>query len=115
MKSPACIDVDSIGLSESTFLIFTKPCIFLKYIPAAQSLRDVLFSEIIEAELTSPDDAGFFRSIIEAACPFDAEYIFSEIMVYMVPGGRGALLATKIKLVLLSRIISAALRALRSR
>mmetsp|Transcript_10739 Transcript_10739/g.22784 ORF Transcript_10739/g.22784 Transcript_10739/m.22784 type:complete len:299 (+) Transcript_10739:467-1363(+) len=91
-KSPTFIDVNPMGLSLSILTICTSPCFISKYIPTTLSLPKLI------------DDA-----------PELWRWSFSEIIVYIVPGGRGALLATRTRLLPLSLTISAALRALRSR
>jgi hypothetical protein len=79
-KSPAFIDVDSMGLSESALTIFTNPFLILKYMPAAQPSFDPGdLKSVIELQRFILDDATSLRSFIDAECFIDDEYFLIEI------------------------------------
>mmetsp|Transcript_21172 Transcript_21172/g.49709 ORF Transcript_21172/g.49709 Transcript_21172/m.49709 type:complete len:259 (+) Transcript_21172:511-1287(+) len=85
MKSPIFKDVPFTGQSIVASTSWTRPCFIENFIPAAKS---------------SPLVKSKFRK---------------EIIVYIVPGGRGALLAMSVSSEAVSRTISAARRAERNR
>jgi hypothetical protein len=77
-RSPALIDVDTIGLSGSDFTIFTIPCHILKYIPAAaRSPPDAEHvRSVIEPRRAILNDATSSRSFIDDARGIDDVYFF---------------------------------------
>mmetsp|Transcript_20991 Transcript_20991/g.50607 ORF Transcript_20991/g.50607 Transcript_20991/m.50607 type:complete len:295 (-) Transcript_20991:259-1143(-) len=93
------MDVDRMGLPSSALSSWTRPCFIRKCIPAM-----VVASPPPPPLVDEPPPLPRGRR----SCPS------SDIIVYIVPGGRGASLATSVSPSPLSLTISAALLALRN-